>query len=79
MEENKSYRDFLEIVKIELGDFLRLSEAGRTIRHAALKARKKSIKIRQLLKEFRDISLDNDKRIATIISEAKKKINRGNI
>jgi hypothetical protein len=79
MEENHTYRDFLEMLKIELGDFLRLCETGRTIRHASLKARKKSIRLRQLLKDFRQISLGNDRRIESIIREAKNKIKESNI
>ena len=72
--KNTSYKEFLEIIKIEMGDFLRLAESGRTVRHASLKARKQSIKLRTILKTFRQISLNNDKRIANIISEAKTKI-----
>ena len=72
---NPSYRVFLEIIKIEMGDFLRQAEAGRTVRHASLRARKQSIKLRLILKKFRQISLNNDRRIADIISEAKTKIN----
>ena len=70
-----TYRDFLETIKIEMGDFLRHAESGRTVRHASLRARKQSIKLRGLLKMFRQVSLNNDRRIAEIISEAKTKIN----
>jgi len=79
IEENQTYRDFLEIMKIEFGDFLRLCEAGRTIRHASLKARKKSIRLREMLKDFRPVSLENDKRIERIIKEAKNRIEESNI
>lgn len=79
IEENQTYRDFLERMKIEFGDFLRLCEAGRTIRHASLKARKKSIKLREILKDFRQVSLENDKRIEKIIMEAKNRIEESNI
>lgn len=72
--QNVTYRDFLEILKIEMGDFLRLAENGRTVRSSSLKARKQSIKLRELLKQFRTVSLNNDKRIANIITEAKIKI-----
>lgn len=75
MNENMTYREFLEIIKIEMGDFLRHAESGRTVRHASLRARKQSIKLREMLKSFRQISLNNDKRIADIIAEAKTKIN----
>lgn len=70
-----TYRDYLEKLKIEMGDFLRLAENGRTVRNSSLKARKQSIKLRELLKHFRIVSLNNDKRIADIILEAKTKIN----
>jgi len=79
LEENQTYRDFLEKMKIEFGDFLRLCEAGRTIRHASLKARKKSIKLREILKDFRPVSLENDMRIEKIIMEAKNRIEESNI
>jgi len=69
-----SYREYLEILKTEFGDFLRFAEMGKTIRHAVLKARKKSIHIRSLLKKFREISIENDKKITNIMSEAKKEI-----
>ena len=75
LSENMTYRNFLEVIKIEMGDFLRHAEAGRTVRHASLRARKQSIKLREILKEFRQVSLNNDRRIAEIILEAKTKIN----
>ncbi|MCK5018184.1 MAG: hypothetical protein KAS32_14100 [Candidatus Peribacteraceae bacterium] len=68
------YRAFLEMLKIEFGDFLRLAETGRTVRHASLKSRKKSIRIRELLKEFRNVSLHNDDKINKIMQDAKKRI-----
>lgn len=71
-----NYRDFLEVMKIEFGDFLRLSELGRTVLNSALKARKKSVMLREILKKFRLVSLENDKRIMRIIAEAKTKINK---
>lgn len=79
VEENQTYRDFLERMKIEFGDFLRLCEAGRTIRHASLKARKRSIKLREILKDFRPVSIENDRRIEKIIMEAKNRIEESNI
>jgi len=73
---NSNYREFLEIMKIEFGDFLRLSEAGRTVLNSALSARKKSVILRDMLKKFRTISLDNDKRITKILTEARSQINK---
>jgi hypothetical protein len=69
-----TYREFLEILKIEFSDFLRLAESGRTVRHASLKARKISIKLRDLLKMYRTISLDNDRKITQIMNTAKEKL-----
>ena len=74
MDEHIAYRDFLEKLKIEFGDFLRYAEAGKTVRYAALTARKKSIFLRNILKEFRNQSLNNDKRITGILKEAKIRI-----
>lgn len=74
MDEQTTYREFLEMVKIEFGDFLRLAETGKTVRYAALKARKKSIQLRNMLKDFRGFSLTNDKRISEILDEAKIRI-----
>ena len=71
-----SYRDCVERLKIEFGDFLRLCEAGRVTRHVALKARKKSIYLRSLLKDFRTISIDNDSRIASIMNKAKEELKK---
>jgi len=72
--EETTYREFLERFKIEFGDFIRLAETGKTVRYSALKARKKSIQLRNMLKDFRGYSLTNDKRISEILSEAKIKI-----
>jgi len=73
---NNDYREFLEIMKIEFGDFLRLSEAGRTVLNSALSARKKSVMLRDMLKKFRIISMNNDKRITKILTEARNQINK---
>jgi hypothetical protein len=71
-----SYRDTVERLKIEFSHFLRLCEAGRTVRHAALKARKKSILLRQLLKDFRNVSLENDAKILEIMNKAKEELKK---
>ena len=73
----KQYSEFLELLKIAFGDFLRLAEQGKTIRHASLRARKLSITIRDLMKQYRMIALENDKRITKIYTEAKKQIKTG--
>ena len=69
-----TYRQYLEILKIEFSDFMRIADSGRTIRHASLKARKISIKLRELLKMYRVVSINNDKKINQIINTAKQKI-----
>ena len=74
MDEQTTYREFLERVKIEFGDFIRLAETGKTVRYSALKARKKSIQLRNMLKDFRNFSLSNDRRISEILDEAKTRI-----
>lgn len=68
------YSEFLEILKIEIGDFLREAEMGRTVRHSSLKARKKSIRLRRLFKLYRQVSLENDRRIRKIMDEARDQI-----
>lgn len=57
------YMDFLEMVKNEVGKFIRLADKGMFVRHHALKARKQSVVIRNMLKKFRPMSLNNDKRL----------------
>ena len=74
MHNQTNYKDFIEKLKIEFGDFLRYAEAGKTVRYSALIARNRSMKLREILKEFRVHSLKNDKRIANILREAKTKI-----
>jgi hypothetical protein len=72
--DNMQYNDFLERLKIEFSDFLRYAEAGRTTRHASLKARKQSMFLRKLLKEYRNVAIKNDNRISMIMQEAKRQI-----
>lgn len=69
----KRYSDFIEELKIEFGDFLRLAEMGRVVRNSALHARKKSLFMRSLFKKFRQMSIENDKKLETLFKEAKKK------
>lgn len=69
-----SYSVFLERLKIEFGDFLRVAESGRVVRHASLKARKQSISLRKILKDYRQIALNNDRRISKIMKEAKLQV-----
>lgn len=75
-DKNKEigYIEFLEKLKIEFGDFLCKAESGRVVRNSGLKSRTKSLKLRDMLKQFRIISLRNDKKIAKIMENARKKI-----
>lgn len=72
--ESLSYQQFLEVIKIEIGDFFRLAEAARTVRHASLKARQQSMKLRFLLKLYRAKAIENDRRITNIMTDAKRKL-----
>ena len=59
--ENYSYDDFLSVLTIEFSDFLRDADYAKDIRHSCLKSRKKSIRLRELLKIFRIKSLEQEK------------------
>lgn len=69
----KNYDEFLEILKIEIGDFFRDAEHGKSVIHSGLKARKKSIKIRDLLKIFRKKSLTLEKELGIKRKERQEK------
>jgi len=73
--DSDKYDVFMERLKIAIAEFFRYAEAGKTIRYQALKARKKSIDIRNLLKQFRVVSLRQEKKISKVFEEAKKKLN----
>jgi hypothetical protein len=67
----KEYKELVEQLKIEFGDFLVKAQKGLFVRHMGLRARKKSILLRKLLKKFREYSLKNEQRINAIVNEAK--------
>jgi len=69
-----TYDEFLERLKIEFGDFIRFAEAGKTVRYQGLKARKKSMKLRKLLKFFRPVSIEQEKKINAVFHQAKQEI-----
>ena len=69
-----TYDEFLERLKIEFGDFIRFAEAGKVVRYQGLKARKKSMKLRQLLKMFRPVSIEQEKKINAVFQTAKQEI-----
>jgi len=60
----KDYIEALDILKIEFGDFLRNAEIGKNVSFCGLKARKLSIKLRDMMKIFREksLELENEKR-----------------
>ncbi|MBP8016375.1 hypothetical protein KAZ01_00050 [Candidatus Gracilibacteria bacterium] len=70
---NKEFRIYLEKLKIEIGDFLRICETCNN-RYGLLKARKSSIKLRNMLKEFRKIILEKEKKINEKVKENNEKI-----
>lgn len=57
------YREFLERLRIEIGDFLKDAEMAEFIRYSGLKARKKSVQLRKLLKLYRVASLKHEKKL----------------
>lgn len=71
-----TYDEFLERLKIEFGDFIRFAEAGKTVRYQGLKARKKSMKLRKLLKFFRPVSIEQEKKINAVFHQAKQEISQ---
>ena len=71
-EQPIKYREFLEKLKIEIGVFLSLAEAGTSIPWRGLLARKQSKKVEALLLEYRKRSRLQDKRNKEIVKQAKK-------
>jgi hypothetical protein len=68
---NEEYMDFLDKIKTEFAHFLSLSEkASWTNRgRMGLRARKQSLILRDLLKEFRNKSINNERVIIPIDRE----------
>lgn len=62
---NITYDDFLEVLKTEFGEFIKYAENARWTNknHLPLKTRKKSLLLRDLLKQFRTFSIFNEKEI----------------
>lgn len=65
----EEYSEFLEKLRIEIGDFFRIADLGKNIKYNSLKSRKKSIFLRELLKEFRNVSLQNEKYLKELKDE----------
>lgn len=72
--ENNDYTDFLEYIKNEFGKFLRLSDKGMYVRFHASQARSKSMYIRKLLKQFRVMSIANDKKLKDSKIDGRRKL-----
>lgn len=62
-KQKAEYAQQLEKMKIEFGYFLKLAEKSSWTNRGrlGLKARKQSLRLRELLKEFRNYSINNEK------------------
>lgn len=58
----KDYDEFLAGIKVKFDDFMFSAQKGQTNKTAALAARKDAMFIRGLLKEFRTVSVENDRK-----------------
>lgn len=76
--EINPYRENLETLKLEIGKFIRLSEnaSKSTKGRIALKARKQSIYLRTLLKNFREISIKHEKYLNKKKKENEEELNK---
>ncbi len=61
MDACENYFQFIEQLKSKFGSFFLDAERGADNRSAALRARKLSIELRDDLKDFRSLSIENDK------------------
>ena len=68
---NLSYSELLEQLIIEIGDFIKLANKGKSIPYQARLARKKSVRITEIFLHFRKASIKNDQRNKNIMTEAK--------
>lgn len=60
---NNEYSNFLEMLKTEIGYFFKLSDKSTwsSKGRIGLKVRKQTILIRNMLKKFRELSIENEK------------------
>jgi len=72
--EDMTYDEFMEILKIEIGDFIRHAESGKMVRYQGLRARKKSMRLREILKVFRVKSIQQERKITNIYKSAKDEV-----
>jgi hypothetical protein len=61
MIEGRDYRSIVQELDLKFKDFMFSAERGSTNKYHALMARKEALRIKGLLKEFRQFSLKNDK------------------
>jgi hypothetical protein len=74
INSTESYSEYLESIKKTFNDFIRLAEVGKTVRSTARRSRRASMLIATMMRDFRKISINNDKKICAIYKNAKKKI-----
>ena len=63
---NKEYDDCVDELQNLMDTFIRDARAGSHVNFRGLQARKNSIKIRKSLKEFRKLSVENQKKISDL-------------
>lgn len=71
---NLPYEDFVERLGVEMGNFLNRAGRGRDNKYQGYRSRSASMRIRELLKEYRVVSLRREKYL-----DSKKKDNKENI
>ena len=74
-EINESFRNQLEAIKIEVGDFFRICETI-SCKYDLLKARQATMKIRGLLKQFRQTLLKKEKTLSETTYERVEQIKK---
>ena len=55
------YQDSLNVIKESIESYVNDAERGMTVKSAALRARKTSVQLAKLMKDFRSVSVRNDK------------------
>ena len=55
------YDRYLEKLEMKMNEFLKVARRGSNVKVTALEARKMSMSLREDLKEFRKLSINNDK------------------
>ncbi len=75
-EAIKEYRLYLEKLKTEFGHFLKMAEksAWTNKGRVSLQTRKQSLKLREVLKEFRPISINQERELKKRYDKLNKEI-----